>query len=365
MAKFFVVVPLRFEDLALEELKQKIQVHGLVIDSVLLQSGGIEIETAESTGFFLNYVLKIPTRILLRMESFKVKDFTKFEKKLSQITWNNWCDYGQVVWKVESHGSRLFHKKNISKICERVFEKYRVGQPLKKQALSHVQNIFIRLVDDICQISVDTSGEALYKRGYKKFISKAPIRENIAAGLLWYLSESLNGSLFDPMCGSGTFLLEACQMHRPNFYRSYSFEFFRGVKKQRVQEMFQAEKEKGLKLFGADIDSVQIQNTRNNFLNIEYDGVELFSQDAFSIQGRNVDIVVVNPPYGERIKPIIAFTKLIQTLLKELNPHSLGIIVPKKYYLPNEKVGAYSLDKTLSFKNGGLAVKFLVFKITD
>ena len=182
--------------------------------------GGIEIECLLHIGLSLNYILRTPTRILLRIGEFKCRDASKLYQKISKFNWAPWLIGQTPEVEISTSNSRLFDSRKIEKsIQDGVLQFYR-HKPVKKKYLDHYSNtelknlpkIYYRSVDDIVTISLDTTGERLHKRGEKTLTGLAPIRENLAALLLLELQSYLKKSdyrLIDPMCGSGTFLIEA------------------------------------------------------------------------------------------------------------------------------------------------------------
>jgi putative N6-adenine-specific DNA methylase len=158
---------------------------------------------------------------------------------------------------------------------------------------------------------LDTSGEALFKRGWRQETGDAPLRENLAAGLLRVAGWKPGVPLFDPMCGSGTILIEAAQMVQgipPGARRRFAFEKFRNFERAAWQEMKAAIKPNMLPteptIFGSDISGDMVAMTRHN---LKVAGI-LFEVPLKQIEAQQVQpptshpgILLTNPPYGERI----------------------------------------------------------------
>ena len=199
--------------------------------------GGIEIECSLNAGFKLNTILRCPTRILLRLSEFKCRDAPKLFQKTSKFPWAQWM-IGQTPTVVSSSSnSRLFDSRKIEKAISDGINQYYKHQPVKKKYLDLLSTtdadllptIYFRAVDDLCTLSLDTTGERMHLRGEKLLTGLAPIRENLAALLLLEIQRNLTQdksfTLIDPMCGSGTFLLEAKLANTITIDRSYSFHF--------------------------------------------------------------------------------------------------------------------------------------------
>ena len=189
-------------------------------------------------GVLLNQILKVPTRILIRLKSFKCRDLPKLFKKIKNIDWSPFLTKTPESIKISCHQSRLFHTDKIEKTFVKALDDYFRGFPPKKKFIDSAKNfppvsVFIRFENDTCTISLDTSGDPLYKRNKRPFNGKAPIRENYGAALCYslkkeidLLNEKKKGSdfhLIDPMCGSGTFLLESTDWFKPNQIRKFSY----------------------------------------------------------------------------------------------------------------------------------------------
>jgi putative N6-adenine-specific DNA methylase len=158
---------------------------------------------------------------------------------------------------------------------------------------------------------LDTSGEALFKRGWRMETGDAPLRENLAAGLLRTSGWKPGMVLFDPMCGSGTILAEAAQMLAgipPGLHRDFAFEKFAGFSKDEWSAIKADVKANPLPteptIFGSDISGDMVSMTRNNLnkAGIRFD-VPLKQIEAQEVKApsETPGILLTNPPYGERI----------------------------------------------------------------
>ncbi|MCJ8275783.1 MAG: hypothetical protein MJK18_03000 [Bdellovibrionales bacterium] len=171
--------------------------------------GGLEFKAPIELGLKLHPYLKIPTRMLLRLASFEAPKENAFRKEIKKIEWSLFFKKGQSFdVAFTSKGSRLSMKKQMIKIFE---------EDLRLKNEKGAPSIYIRIINDKCNISLDCTGERAQFRGKEKKVSMASLRESTAAGLLRILFQGLKEpfDLIDPMCGSGTFLSEAINLYKP------------------------------------------------------------------------------------------------------------------------------------------------------
>lgn len=378
-SRFFIVYPLLLEDLGLLELEEKFKLHFASQTLCVTQRvpGGIEIECPLAVGLNLNKILRTPTRILLRLGEFKCRDAPKLYQKISKFNWAPWL-IGQSPEIVSSAvNSRLFDSRKIEKAISDGVAQYYRHKPVKKKYLEHFEHskkemlpkIYFRSVDDVCTISLDTTGERLHLRGDKILSGHAPIRESLAALLLTELQTHLPDqglySLVDPMCGSGTFLIEAADSFALTSTREFSFSHLPVVLDH--PEMLKLENIEGASLkfkalYGFDQDPEVIKQATQNCKDksITIARADLFDQHAVEI---NEAVVILNPPYGVRVGEkseinLPYYLKIIENIRIKFHPVLLGIIVPSDY-----RILSNSTFKVLSarpFKNGGLEVVFYV-----
>jgi len=353
--KFYLIIPPGMEPIALKELKEKWPLHfpSIPFPQVDVSLGGIELESTLEIGLSLNYILKIPGRILYRLDSFKCRDFPKLFNKLKKMPWNNYL-LGQIPnIKSSSKKSRLFDSRKIEKTVEDALKAYYRGQPPKKKSLEKIDrapemSIYLRFEADFCSLAIDTSGQRLHKRGKKTHVGVAPLRENLAAGLVYFFKLNTSGinHLIDPMCGSGTFLIEARDFYKINKDRDFAFEyfpFFKGLEKP-----CDSEKILFTNFSGMDHDPKIIEAAQNNCLEISFTVEDLFSGES-DLVGPGV---IFNPPYGKRIKLEKKLEDMATRAKEKFSAKVVGILVPES--IP------FSLrpKKELSFSNGGINVKF-------
>lgn len=360
---YFVIVLPGLEDLAQKEVELKCPVK-----EVKVVKGGLEIQADENWMVSAHVQLKIPTRILLRITEFKVRDFPKLFQKFLKLNWNKFLSHPDPSFEISCSKSRLNHTGKIEETIKNALKDALVRQPLnqdwKKKNFSP-QTFYIRLVDDLLTLSLDLSGEPLYKRGLQTLKGEAPLRENIASALLMDLLEDIdsNFTLIDPMCGSGTFLVEALTFHQSLHLRKFSFEeapFFKGklVKLPADTLPFQIDE-----AIGADINKELLEKiSKINNLN----KLKFINVDAVNFSFPQHTVMICNPPYGDRIKIQGSkgdfLRKALYKFLEKDGPSLIGWLVPSDMSDLWDDIEGYKIIKRRSFRNGGLPVTFFIWK---
>jgi putative N6-adenine-specific DNA methylase len=413
----FLVIPVGFERLAQHELEVKFP--GLAPSRV--EKGGVSFSCPQELIYILNKGLKIPSRILVRLAQFKVKDFPKLFQKTSNLRWGKWLPGADYVISASSHNSRVKLKKRIEETIADGIKRHFQKQPQKKsKSTKKIEPIEIlaRVFDDECTISLNTSGEGLYKRGYKELSGVAPIRENLAAGLFYALHMSLGpfDEVLDPMLGSGTLLSESFLFFHPSPREDFACldipawadtpwvkDFVSGdatVFPSTANSLkFKNQKSPRLALRGFDKDAQSVQLALNNILSGIQSTLEKNTWDRSKIQIQVLDflndpndtknndnkirrngqlldqrsgfvanqrVAIVNPPYGERIRLPLAAKEFHLRLAEWFSQNQVsgfGIIVPTKSLDQVPKtLGPYKIIYTLDFENGGIPVQFQIRK---
>lgn len=373
--QFFISCVPGFEDILAYEIK-----HYLNDDSILLTKikGGIEVTLPIEIGFALNQHIKSASRVLIRIEQFKCKDIPKLYQKVSKIPWAKWLLGANPNIKSESHQSRLFDDRKINQAVLDGIELFFNSNPRKKkyielyEAHSPSPTIYVRFEADVCTISLDTTGELLHLRGGKELPGLAPIRENMAYALLAFLLSKTSGEKFrliDPMCGSGTFLLEAVRFISPNDGREFSYQLTPLFLELKNKIEFKSEKAFNpfVEIIGCDINPEIVNVAKKN---LEGQNIKINLQSVFENQPHPADnptLVIVNPPYGKRVKsetdPINLnfFKNIISACYKNYQFKLMGIIIPSDYQF--KSFDQFKIVDQLKFRNGGIPVVFYIVEV--
>ncbi len=365
MQKFFISCPLGLESHTESEIKAKWDKYlNAKLPNLTKVNGGIELETNLGDGLALNHILRSPNRVLLRLKEQKCRDLPKLFKILSKIEWKQYLKKEEVKFNISCSQSRLIHTKRIEDTSKEAIKKYFNANKIKARVLdeykySDAANIFLRIDNDDLTVSIDTSGDLLYKRDNIDYKGKAPLRNNLAYIIYSFFISNINEdlseyTLIDPMCGSGTFLHEA--KHKDMLVnRDFAYEVFHPKIK-----LEQIDSQTNNKFIGFDIDTENIKRITEDFTLINED---LFKNSQNLINDKN--ICIVNPPYGKKIKikniktnkeRSDYFQKIINRCFEKFNSDYLGIIIPDDIKLKTKHM------KSLKVFNNGIWVNFNIYK---
>jgi putative N6-adenine-specific DNA methylase len=236
------------------------------------------------------------------------------------------------------------------------------------------QLILVRIVNDKCTISIDSSGDPLYKRGYKLAVAKAPLRENIASAVLLFSGWDGESPIIDPFCGSGTIPIEAAMKARhyaPGLDRRFQFFSWPCFDKKGWDSMLAASRDKInpkiVSISGFDRDAGAIKMAEENANRWTHNHSIEFINQALSYMANPgfPGVIVTNPPYGVRIKENTDLRNLYArfgTLLKaNFTGWTIVLLSPDDRLTANLALG--DPESELSFQNGGIKVKMLKYQI--
>lgn len=325
--------------------------------------GGVIFSGAWHEVWRANLRLRGAGRILVRLARFHARHLADLDERARKIDWASVLRSDAPV-RVETtcHKSRIYHSDAASERIARSI-KATLGAPAADDALI---TIMARIDKDMCTISVDTSGELLHKRGYKQAVAKAPMRETMAALFLRQCGYTGNEPVVDPMCGSGTFIIEAAEIAAglaPGHARSFAFEQFANFDPAawaklcaKVQVVVPT-----VRFYGSDRDAGAVTASRANALRAGVAEWVDFHQHAISdLQPPPgpPGLVIVNPPYGTRIGEMKQLTPLYRALGKVLAERfsgwRVGIVATEKSLVA--ETGLPFLPPGPPVSHGGLRV---------
>lgn len=252
-----------------------------------------------------NILLRGAGRVLVRLGAFHAVHLAQLDKRARRLDWAAVLGRGLAV-RVDAtcEKSRIYHAGAAAERVGRALAEA-TGATLSPEAALRV---LVRIVDDHCTISLDTSGEPLHRRGAKQAVGKAPLRETQAALFLRACGYTGTEPVLDPMCGSGTLVLEAAAIAlglSAGRGRGFAFEALPGADAAAIAALKAAPpRTMALRFLGFDRDAGAIENSRANALRAGVDGATTFVQQPISALTRPEGppgLVIVNPPYGERI----------------------------------------------------------------
>jgi len=315
MASYFCPCPRGMEAALAEELGEITQLPGSTLKVHNQVPGGVHCSGSLEDSYRVNLHSRIASRVLMRMAAGGYKNENDIYDLTLAQPWEEWfgtdhtirVDVTAVKSPLKSLEFTTLKIKDA--ICDRFRDMY------NKRPSVNTREPDMRIVGFLDQhqyiVYLDTSGEALFKRGWRDETGDAPLRENLAAGLLRVSGWKPGVPLFDPMCGSGTILCEAAQMVQgipPGARRRFAFEKFHDFDPQPWMDMKTAIKPNPLPaeptIFGSDISGDMVAMTRHNLRSA---GI-LFEVPLKQIEAQQVQaptstpgIMLTNPPYGERI----------------------------------------------------------------
>ena len=330
---FFAAVLPGLEALCQRELASLSET--LSIEAV--EAGGITFSGRLTDLYLANLHLRTAGRILLRIGTFKATNFTQLGKKSGGIGWARYLPSGAIpACNVTAHHSRLYHSQAVAQHISQAITAYWQGAQIPPgEAMG--QTLYVRILEDRVTFSLDSSGTNLYQRGLKRHGAKAPLRETMAAGILQYAGYRPEMPLVDPMCGSGTFSLEAAMMAKkiaPGMQRDFAFMQWPAFKPRQWQHFKKVAAQKTSSppeplIWASDIDQ-QACNALNRCIDAHAlgDTVRVFQRDFFNLHPDEFNtppgLLVINPPYGRRLAASANMKTFYRRLTAKLQRNFIG-----------------------------------------
>ena len=273
--------------------------------------------------------LRTTERVMLKVGSFKAVTFDELFEKIKALSWENFIPRDGKFWvkKASSIKSKLFSPSDIQRIVkkaivDRLSNKYNI---LRFPEDGSEYPIRITILKDEVTVGLDTSGDSLHKRGYRKLPVKAPITETLAAALISLTPWKKDRLLIDPFCGSGTIPIEAAMIGlniAPGMNRDFqamswdnilSKSLFTKAKKEAADLI---DRDSKLSIQGYDLDSSALDAARGNLALAGLEGSIHFQQrDMRDISSaKKYGFIITNPPYGERLEEKAAMPQLYKEM---------------------------------------------------
>jgi putative N6-adenine-specific DNA methylase len=366
MGSYFVVTAPGLEQLAAQELRQL----GLIPE---VGPGGLTFKSDVVGMYRANLHLHTASRILARVgQFFYAVTFAELREKAGRLPWERFIRPGQPVSiRVTCHKSKLIHSDAVAeRIAGAIYDRLGQDSPMKKalgeDGSGQAQLIVVRVADDQVLVSVDSSGELLHRRGYRKAVAKAPLRETLASAML--LSSGWDGRspLVDPFCGSGTILIEAAMMSLgipPGLRRHFAFMDWPGFDQdawRSLVEDIHPLPVVELPIFGSDRDAGAVKMAGENAARAGVEACIHFACQAVSSISvpASPGWVVTNPPYGLRVSEGKDLRNLYAQFGNVLRAHCLGwnLAVLSNDPMLLGQIGI-TLDTSFVMLNGGVNVR--------
>lgn len=271
-----------------------------------------------------NLELRGATRVLARVGSFRAFHLAQLDKRSRKFDWSFLRPGQEVKVEVTCKKSKIYHAGAAAQRVERALSE-EAGAVISPEARLR---LLVRINDNLVTVSVDTTGESLHKRGHKEFVGKAPMRETMASLFLRQCGFDGTEPVLDPMCGSGTFVIEAAEWASglmPGRTRSFAFEELAGFDAETWQEMRGAvtATPPEHRIYGSDRDDGAIRGATANAERAGVGAWCAFTRSAVAdlqCPDGSPGLVMINPPYGARIgnkKPLFALHNTLGQVLRE------------------------------------------------
>lgn len=342
------------------------------------ERGGILIKGKLQDVYRGNLHLRTASRISVRLGHFLAITFSELRKKASLLPWENYLKPGTGInIHVTCHKSRLYHSNAVAErmlgaINDHFSSSNKVNKPCTTDKSG--QLIQVRLVNDQCTVSIDSSGELLHKRGYRQAVAKAPLRETLAAALLLASGWDQETPLLDPFCGSGTIPIEAALLSAripPGIGRDFAFMNWPGFQRETwmsIREDAQANiRVSNVPICGYDRDNGAIQMSTANAARAGQLNRILFKQQAISelLPLETPGWIVTNPPYGNRVSQNKdlrdLYARFGSILSASFNGWKVGILCNERQLIGNLRLGEPA--GSLRLTNGGIPVFYNTYSL--
>lgn len=360
--RYFAVTAPGLEQICADELAE------LGIDGLTVLVGGVEFDGGLRELYLANLQLRSASRILARIGELQARDFPALFKRLLRLPWGRFVKPGsRYEIRASCHRSRLSHSGRVEETCRRA-----INQALGTNETdgAAVATILLRLDNDRCQVSIDSSGGLLSRRGYRVARGTAPLRENLAAASLLRLGYDGTQPLVDAMTGAGTFAIEAALIalnRAPGKMRTFAFmdwpKYRAGLWQQLLQQAEQTEKTvPAARIVAVDSNPKAIVAAERNLEAAGLSGlVELCCRPMQElVPETRTGLLICNPPYGQRLGQNATLRALYRDIGRVYGETFAGwrgaLVCPD-----NELIRSTGLrfERLCRFSNGGIKVALL------
>ena len=372
MERFELIAPCHFGMEAV--LKREIQELGYEISKV--EDGKVTFTGDAEAICYANIFLRTTERILIKVGTVHAETFDELFEGVKALPWERFIPADGKFWvaKATSIKSKLFSPSDIQSIMKKAMVE-RLKSVYHKEWFEEngaSYPVRVTIMKDEAVIGLDTSGESLHKRGYRRLTSKAPITETLAAALIMLTPWNKNRILVDPFCGSGTIPIEAAMMAAniaPGMNRSFLANNWKNLIPQKLwyqamdeaRELMDDHIETDIQ--GYDLDGAIVKSARENARMAGVDHLIHFQQRPVAELNhpKKYGFVITNPPYGERIEEkenLPALYREIGAAFERLDSWSEYLITA---YEDAEKYIGKKADKNRKIYNGMMKTYFYQF----
>ncbi|PQQ68187.1 THUMP domain-containing class I SAM-dependent RNA methyltransferase [Acetivibrio saccincola] len=356
------------------EAMVKREVQKLGFKDISTENGKVTFKGDLSSIAKANINLRCADRVLLKIGEFEALSFEELFEKTKALPWDEWITVdGKFTVLGKSVKSKLFSISDCQAIVKKaVVEKLKTKYNVEWfEETGPEYTIQVSLLKNIATLTIDTSGTALHKRGYRKRIVAAPIKETLAAAMIMISYWNKSKPLLDCFCGSGTIPIEAALIGKniaPGLNRTFASQEWSVIDKSIWEKerriAFQAiDQDVELKIYASDIDPEAVELARENAYEAGVDDCIDFSVCDFKnakVKG-DYGVVISNPPYGERISE----KKEVENLYKDLGKFLKNYPTWSKYFLSPvekfERLYGKKASKKRKLFNGNIKVDYYQF----
>jgi len=351
------------------------EIRALGGESVLVERRAVSFVGDQEMMYKANFHLRTAIKILKPIAEFEVTNRDELYDHAKEIPWTNYLALGKSFAIDATVQSEMFVNSMFAslRVKDAIADQFREATGKRPSVNSDDPDIRINvhLMNNHCTLSLDSSGDSLHKRGYRIGQGEAPLNEVLAAGMILLTGWHGEKDFFDPMCGSGTLLIEAAMIAKgipPGMYRkSFGFEQWPDFNEKLFAEIYNGEYEKEFegKIYGSDISPMDIALAKANVKNASFSKViELQVQDFINSEPPFANgIIITNPPYGERMKPQ-SITELYSSVGNTLKNKFAGF---EAWIITSSEDGLKSVGlkpaKKIDLFNGALACSFRCFEL--
>lgn len=373
MKKYELIAPCHF---GLEAVLKR-EITELGYDCLQVEDGRLTFFGDEEAVSRANVFLRSAERILIKVGSFHAETFEELFQGTLALPWEEYIPKDGKFWvaKAASVKSKLFSPSDIQSIMkkamvERLKKTYRTSW-FEESGESFPLRVFLK--NDEVTVGLDTTGESLHKRGYRKLVAKAPIAENLAAALIMLTPWKGDRILVDPFCGSGTIPIEAAMMAvnmAPGMNRDFTASSWEHLVAKRnwydavdeASDLIDMSVDTDIQ--GYDIDDKMVSIARENARLAGVEGKIHFQRRPVSqlSHPKKYGFLITNPPYGERLEEKAALPQLYRELgerFAALDSWSMYLITA--YENAQQDIGRKA-DKNRKIYNGMMKTYFYQYQ---
>jgi len=368
MALMVAVTPFGIESIAKRELLD------LGFDVNHIKDGRVYFTTDAKGIAHANMHLRTVERIYYVVAQKTLKTFDELFDFVSAQKYRDLVNPdGKFIVNAQSKNSELYSLRDIQKITKKALVETFKDQFNRAifEERGEVFDFLVYIHNDEAELLIDTSGDALHKRGYRLQAGEAPIKETLAAALIQLSFYDKDRTLIDPFCGAGTIPIEAAMFAKniaPGLNRTFACERFPFIGKTlmktvRKEALKAINQDVEPQIYASDIDPAMIEIAKDNAFEAGVDDVIHFQMSHVShfIWQDNYSVVISNPPYGKRIGENKALDEIYKALGKVINTYQKNSFYIMTPYMGFEKQIGKKANKTRVLFNGTIKTRFYQF----